>query len=78
VQKKRKILRIEWLDSCEWGGWRDTIDDMKPCPCTTVGYLLKETKAHVILAGSASGTSHCSHMVIPRGCIIKITEMQDV
>jgi hypothetical protein len=77
MQKKKRIVKIDWVDSCEFGGWQDDINDMKPCSCTTIGYLLKECKTHVVLAASASGTSFCSHMTIPKGCIVKITDLKE-
>lgn len=78
-KKKCRMLKVEWVDSCEFGGWRDLDDvaDMKPAPCTTIGYLLKEYKTHLVLASSICGSSNCSHMSIPKGCITKITGLKN-
>lgn len=77
MQKRKRIVMVSWQDSCEWGGWRDDTKDMKPSNCTTIGYLRKEYKSHVVIASSASEGNHCSHMVIPKGCITKITELKE-
>ena len=77
MQKKKRIVRVDWQDSCEWNGWRDDTKDMKPSNCTTIGFMRSDCKNHVIIASSQSDHSHCSHMVIPRGCIKKITDLKD-
>lgn len=77
MQSKQKMVKVDWVDSSEWNGWRDDIKDMKPSICTTIGYLRSDCKAHIIVASSKSDNSHCSHMVIPRGCITKIKELKE-
>lgn len=74
---QKRIVKVSWIDSSEWSGWRDDSSDMKPCACTTVGFLLRSNKTHVIVAGSQSDGNHCSHMVIPRGAITKITDLKE-
>jgi hypothetical protein len=73
------MIKVDWVDSCEYGGWRNREDvaDMKPAPCTTIGYLMKESKTHMVLASSTCGSSQCSHMSIPKGCIVKITDLKE-
>lgn len=79
MQKKPKVIRVDWQDSCEYAGWREKSDvaEMKPAPCTTIGYLISDCKTHLVLASSICGSSQCSHMSIPKGCITKITPLQE-
>ena len=78
MQKAKRIIKVDWQDSCEWSGWLDDISDMKPSNCTTIGYLRKDCKTHLVIASSSSEGGCCSHMIIPKGCITKITDMKEV
>lgn len=75
---QKRMVKVDWQDSCEWSGWRDDINIMKPSNCTTIGYLRKSYKTHIVVASSASNGGFCSHMIIPHGCIKKITDLKEV
>jgi len=77
MPKVKRIVKVDWIDSSEWSGWRDDYADMKPCSCTTVGFLLRSNKTRVVIAGSHSDGNHCSHIVIPRGAIKSIADLKE-
>ena len=78
MQKPKRIVKVDWIDSAEWSGWRDDCAEMKPCTCQTVGFLLRSNKNHIVIAGSHSdGNSWISHIVIPRGAITAITDLKE-
>ena len=53
MNKKNKIIIIDWVDSCSYNGWRS--DDDMGCkagtlPCQTVGYLVNKSKTAIAIA----------------------------
>ena len=75
-KKKDPLVLVEWLDHSGYVGnqWRDqdfVADDLVPTVIRTVGWILKETKFHIILISTRDDTQNavCQHEM----CIIKRT-----
>ena len=84
-----RLVRVEWIDACSpkelgWMGRQMAMKfAQKGClPVSVVGHLIHEGKGHVALAGqiadSRDGGTFDLFMKIPRGCIIKITDLKPV
>lgn len=80
---KNKIVKIEWLDSKgvtgEWEYLSD-IEFMKPNVCTSVGYLLNDTKEYKeicqsINKGAPDNQQVIGRMTIPTCSITKIKQL---
>jgi hypothetical protein len=84
-----KIVLVEWSDAYgHGGGWRP-VDDCEPTDliCVTVGFLVKKTKSHVVIAENLykkqKGINDhflqmCSEVItIPRGMVKKITILRN-
>lgn len=77
--KQRKIVFLEWKDSCHNEGWqkeRDSLTD-RISHCQSVGFLLRSSKKDVLICQSSSDTGNVSEtLCIPRSCIEKITYLK--
>lgn len=87
--KKTRLVQIDWQDSCMWGKTWDNIEDVVEAYrkdgmdlMKSVGYLLDETKEYVIICqslhfdrGEKTVSRGCEFFVIPKGCILKITNL---
>ena len=66
------MTEIEWIDTLCLSSWSIADEDLK-CPVVkSVGYMVRETKDTVVLAGmiGEDGTVNAVQ-VIPKGCIVK-------
>jgi len=75
----QKILKIDWNDTCSSDGW-ECVDcvDPKPIMCHSVGYVVKRTKQAITVSGTIGDHgANCQYITIPKGCIIKVTELKD-
>jgi len=64
-------VEITWVDSATFDGWQSGPHGARPSVCTTVGFLVKETKKYVIIAGSISPNQMMSPLAIPKAVITK-------
>lgn len=68
-----RLLMVTWEDSCTRGaGWQDGnyVKSLTPCIIDTVGWVLSESRDHIVLAASVSETGNVEgHMCIPTACI---------
>ena len=75
-----KIVRVDWEDACSNTGYYDKEHPDKEHAlvlCSTVGYLKRKTKKHIILVVEKYDTGEERHIhTIPRKCVtgIKILE----
>jgi len=83
IPKDPKLVVVEWLDAYVSGGWSD-IDDVDHLPtlCHSVGWLVVENDTYVTIVPNISKredlTTHCLGQIsIPRGCIVKMTPVND-
>lgn len=71
-----KLVYIRWLDHVGWtqNNWHD-IDDTKlltPSVIDTVGWIVKETKKHIIVASIITDNGNTNgEICIIKGCIVK-------
>jgi hypothetical protein len=76
VDRHRKIVEIEWVDSCGLIPVWEVIDrnllSLAPWPRWTVGYLWEETENYITVAQSWNEESVGRRFSIPRGCIVKM------
>ena len=74
---KYTLIRVEWVDSAQSGGWIFKEDIPFGCKIiTSVGFLIKATEKYISLTAHISdikGNDYqcCGVMCIPRSCIIK-------
>lgn len=76
---KQKIIIIKWLDSKaaphEWE-YRDDLGTLEPVTCTTLGFIVKETKDYITIAHTISDNQVLGRITIPRGCIKNKTSIR--
>ena len=74
--KKNEIAIIEWLDprsSDAWATEEEELETLTPLNCTTVGFVLVDTKDHIIAHHTISDEdTRCGGLIIPKGCIKSI------
>lgn len=77
-----KLVLVHWLDTCAAHGWEDREDrlrDYAPSANVSVGFLIRDTKEHITLAGDISGTGQVGCTTcIPRAVVTKIEHLRDV
>ena len=71
-----KALHLEWIDSSAMAGrvWQDreSVSEQVVCRCTTIGFVIKETRDSITIAGSMEGKNYVSgDMTIPKSSIRK-------
>jgi len=74
-----KIVLVKWVDAVtEDHGWRKITDVKlgKPEKCESVGWLIKQTKEHVILVSSRGGQDCDGDITIPIGMIKEIIPLE--
>ncbi len=66
---------VTWVDACSSQEWKaiEGSDD-KPSPCVTVGFIVKETKKYIVVAGTldVDNDNYCLAMTIPKKNITQI------
>lgn len=69
---REKVVYIEWDDSCHNSDWKPRSDAQSHgiAHCHSVGFLLKKSKAEVVVFQSKSDTGNITDMMaIPRKAI---------
>jgi len=69
-----KIIKVNWHDSVCYRGWQQSEHETyKPSECSTVGFLVEETKEHIALALSMGEATYNvgDVMVIPKHSVTK-------
>lgn len=65
-------VEITWIDSCTYGdGWVAGVGSARPAPCTTVGFLLRETKSYIVIAHTVAPEHVMGALTIPKVAITK-------
>lgn len=74
-----KLVIVKWRDSCSVAGWqfRDAYSPTEGCgtECTSVGFVLSDTKAGLEIAQSTSPDQYGDILILPRFCITDIQEL---
>lgn len=75
-----KFLFVEWVDSCQSGGWQ-AVEDLKSqrsLHCFSAGWMVSESKDSITLAANVSEKNHptafyqCNGvMTIPKKAIVQ-------
>lgn len=79
-----KVIKIEWVDSCvsdtNWQLLKDFDVDIDPIYINTYGVVVKENDDYIVVAQSygTNPAQICSTISIPKGCIKKITEIEEI
>ncbi len=74
-----RIVRVEWADAFSTDEWT-TIEDIgdEHHRCVSIGWLVKETKAQISVAGTISEDKQaCCIIHIPRGWISRIVSLEE-
>jgi hypothetical protein len=75
IQLRHDLCLITWDDAAELNlGWQDESDvEARPMLVRTVGFLIRKTKAHVIVASTIGDLAHChAQFQIPRKMIVSM------
>tara|TARA_Y100000588_G_scaffold238225_1_gene251926 strand:+ start:230 stop:577 length:348 start_codon:yes stop_codon:yes gene_type:complete len=70
---KGQLLVVDWLDAC--GYINEDLEDAKPAPCTTVGWLKAVKPDHIILATSRFEDGSGDWTVLPIGMLTQVKEV---
>lgn len=82
-KRKQKVVKIKWRDPEIVGSWHTQEEIDAPMePIYSIGYLIKETKDTLIMAGTVAPnwdgeTKYGDVMKFPLGCILEIIEIED-
>lgn len=72
-------VEVTWRDSASRGKW-DTLEEYskhEPCPCRTVGYLLKQDKRFTVIVQSQhTGGLVADSIAIPTACITRLRRLK--
>jgi hypothetical protein len=74
-----KFVEVRWMDIAGYPGWHnedDKPETYEPMRCTSVGYLLYESKDRVVLCGSLGPEKFCDITVIPAGCVDAVRDLE--
>jgi hypothetical protein len=68
------LCEVWWDDATDLeSGWSDKVEELKPALALSVGFLVKETKDHIVLAlDTDADGQHNGRSQIPRGMVKKI------
>lgn len=69
-----KLLVIDWIDSKgATNAWefRESLEPLEPSRCTTVGFLLEETREYKTLAQTVSDEQILGRITIPSRAILR-------
>ena len=65
------VTWVRWIDSANYGGWRDDGETIKPVICDSVGYSINETNNFLTLAQTKGDDGNfCNIVVIPKVSIL--------
>lgn len=66
---KYPLVEVLWDDAEVDSGWVETPDKLEPSIATTVGFLVKETKSHILVASSYDDARINGTIQIPKKMI---------
>lgn len=80
MMKPGTLVHVRWVDSTWEGGWV-TIDGIihDPDICESVGWLVRETRDVVTVAGHRSPATNgfCGVMTIPRVAVMSVRQIRE-
>lgn len=66
---KFKLIEVTWDDAQTDDGWGEAPEVLEPALVTTVGFLVRETKEHLLIASSYDDKHTNGRIQIPKGMI---------
>lgn len=73
---KYKLIEIEWDDAQTDDGWEEAPDDLEPALAITVGFLIRETKDHLLIASTYDEKHTNARLQIPKKMIVSRKELK--
>lgn len=72
--QKFDLVEVVWNDASELtSGWTDKLDEDAPALALSVGFLVRETKEHIVIAQDLDEEGHHNgRSQIPRGMVKKM------
>jgi hypothetical protein len=70
-----KIVRVTWHDALAVAMWCKHSEPMAAQVCITVGFLVAEDDAHVMIAATVSDDEYIAAQQIPRAMIQSLDEI---
>jgi hypothetical protein len=71
------IIMVLWDDACTDNGWEESPDNLKEQLCITVGFKIKETKKHILIASTTDGGMNNARIQIPKKMILQTTVLKE-
>lgn len=76
------LVEVIWNDASDLtSGWKKEIDEDEPALALSVGFLIRETKEHIVIALDTDGDGHHNgRSQVPQGMVkrIKVLRKKDV
>ena len=72
---KYPLVLIIWDDAESDDGWEEAPKELKPALATTVGFLIRKTKNHILVAHSYDNGHTNGRIQIPQAMIKSIKEI---
>ena len=66
---KYPLFHIEWDDATTDNGWEEVPENLEPSLAITVGFLVRETKDHLLIASTYDETHTNARLQIPKKLI---------
>lgn len=73
---KYKLYEIIWDDAQTDDGWDEPPEDLKPAVAVTVGFVVRETKNHILIASTYDESHTNGRLQIPKKMIISKKEIK--
>lgn len=73
-QQHYPLVEVIWNDASDLtSGWKKDIEEDEPSLALSVGFLIRETKEHIVIALDTDGEGHHNgRSQIPRGMVKKM------
>ncbi len=79
--KENTLVRVDWEDAnsqCGWNSRKRMQEVDLGYACTSVGFVIRETKKNLAIAGTIGENGSCTDPIsIPKGCIKKIRRIKE-
>lgn len=73
---KYKLIEVVWDDSITDSGWEATPENLEPSLAVTVGFLVRETQEHILIASTYDEDHTNARLQIPKKCIKSRKELK--
>ena len=70
-----KLVKVTWHDAQSYDAWDGRDQEFEAPKCVTVGFLVEQTKKHIVVAGTRSRKDIACAMVIPMGMVKKVKRL---